>query len=446
MNEFLHDGCIPAGQSIFGQIRKLEKGHTLSIRPDGECRFDQYWQVPLPTPVERSESDWLAELKDVLEDAVSCRLMSDVPLGAFLSGGIDSTAIVGLMTQMSSRPVKTFSVGFGETTFDESQYARMAAQHFGTEHTSQKMDIEWCSAVENSIDSFDEPFADSSSIPTWLLSKFTREHVTVALSGDGADELFGGYGRYTGMRIVQKFQRLPVPLQKFIEASAHRLLPRNDLYIAASLSKQIRQGFTLTSRLRHSPGDVAPVYCDYEMRGRLLRGIDFEKGWVEKTAESYGDLDPVSRMMWTDLNGYLVDDILVKVDRMSMANSLEVRCPFLDHKLIEFAATMPLDMKVRGKQTKHILREFSKGWMPPDLLKRQKHGFSIPLAKVLRTDLRPLVRQHLIDEFHFGWLDQTEVRKIAQSHLDESADLAQPVWSLLNLSMWWNNYRGHVNL
>ena len=437
----------PRETSIFEGVRKLPPGHFLRWR-DGRADVKQYWQVTAQETFKGTEAEAIEALGAVLEEAVGSHLMSDVPLGAFLSGGVDSSAVVGMMalaTSSSGRPVKTFSIGFDDPEFDELEHARTVARHFGTDHHEFVVRPDGLSILEDLIAHFDEPFADSSAIPTWYVSEIARRHVTVVLSGDGGDELFGGYDRYLPHPRVAQFDRVPVPGLRAAAGLAWPLLPH---------------GAKGKNFLRHVAKDPAGRYLDsiamFQADERAaLYGPDFAKAtsgrpgvWqgAEETLSRHFDrfsaLPHDSRMMRFDFETYLPEDVLTKVDRMSMAHSIETRVPLLDNLVIDFAASLPAGLKIKNGRRKHILKETLRPMLPPGILDRKKQGFGIPLGTWFRGGLTglfsdvldaPRTRQR-------GYFEPVFVSRLLKEHLAGERDHTLRLWQLLVFELWHRQY------
>lgn len=383
----------------------------------------------------------MEELRRLLDEAVRIRLMSDVPLGAFLSGGIDSSAVVGLMARHMGQPVKTFSIGFQEDTYNELKYARIAAKYFGTDHHEFIVTPDICRIVDELVRHFDEPFADSSSIPTYMVSKLARSHVTVALSGDGGDELFAGYTRYVTDRRRSGFARLPRFVRWGMVQPLSRHLPhgawgRNYLHNVAldAVDRYIdsvsvfttlnKRALYTTDFLRELGGDAGPVsqFRDYAFH-----------------IETGDDLD---RLLYLDCKTYLPGDILVKVDRMSMAVSLEARAPLLDHKLIEFVARIPASLKMKGLDTKMIFKNAIRDFVPAEILDRPKQGFGLPLQQWINDQLRDRVRETLTEQRtrERGYFDSHYINRLLSEHERGRRDHSNALWTLLMLELWHRTY------
>ncbi|PYS98853.1 MAG: asparagine synthase (glutamine-hydrolyzing), partial [Acidobacteria bacterium] len=355
LDAYLTFGYVPDPLSIFRGVHKLPPGHHLTFA-DGRVQVRSYWDFEYEPTEARREEDYIEELRALLEEAVRLRLVADVPLGAFLSGGVDSSTVVGLMARNTSRPVKTFSIGFSEDSYDELRFARVAAREFGTDHHEFVVTPEVCHCIDELAWHLDEPFADSSAIPTYAVSKMARAHVTVALSGDGGDELFGGYTRYLVERSRSRFGRVPRVVRQNLMRPLSRRLPhaawgRNYLY-NVSLDPVARY---LDSISYMTSLNKLALYTE-DFRRRLNGGAGRPAALFSEYAARVRTGDPLDTLLYLDSKTYLPGDILTKVDRMSMAASLEARVPLLDHKLIEFVTRIPAPLKVRGLEAKRIFK------------------------------------------------------------------------------------------
>ena len=427
----------PRDASMLEGVRKLPPGHFLRWR-DGHSDVVRYWQIAAEEPFTGTEEEAVETLRTVLRDAVSSHMMSDVPLGAFLSGGVDSSAVVGMMAEASSRPVKTFSIGFDDPAFDELEHARTVARHFGTDHHEFVVKPDGLSILGDLIAHFDEPFADSSAIPTWYVSEIARRHVTVVLSGDGGDELFGGYDRYLPHPRVAQFDRAPLPGLRAAAALAWPLLPH---------------GTRGKNFLRHVAKDAAGRYLDsitffqpderaalYAEGARAALAAPEAALW--RQFDRFSGLSHEGRMMRFDFETYLPEDVLTKVDRMSMAHSIESRVPLLDNNVIDFAATLPARFKIKNGRRKHVLKEALRPLLPEGILDRRKQGFGIPLGTWFRgglTDLfsdvleSPRTRQR-------GYFEPAFVSRLVKEHLSGQRDHTSRLWQLTVFELWHRQY------
>jgi asparagine synthase (glutamine-hydrolysing) len=436
VDAYLTLGYIPDPLSIFRDVHKLPPGHYLKFSA-GRVIIQQYWDFDFQPTNQRPAGEYLDELKALLDESVRLRLISDVPLGAFLSGGIDSSTIVALMARNMNQPVKTFSIGFNEDSYNELKYARLTAAKLGTDHHEFFVTPEICDVVDQLVWHFDEPFADPSAIPTYMVSKLAREHVKVVLSGDGGDELFAGYTHYVVQSNRQAFSSLPKALRKGIIHPLSYRLPhgawgRNylhnislepiDRYLdSLSYFTELSRESLYTTDFQNSlPGtkEVARRFADYSARVKTRQ--------------------PLDQLLYIDSKTYLPGDILTKVDRMSMATSLEVRVPLLDHKLIEFVTTIPSSLKLAGSETKHLLRQAAQDLIPSEILRRPKQGFGVPLEEWINHQLRDQIRETLREPRtrQRGYVRTDYVEVLLNEHEKGRRDHSQPLWSLLMLELW----------
>jgi asparagine synthase (glutamine-hydrolysing) len=444
-------GYIPAPRTIYLDVRKLRPSRCLTIASNSE-KERQYWHLHYGSPVERTIEDAVDEFESLLDDAVKIRLMSDVPLGAFLSGGIDSSLVVSSMVRQMGSSVTTNSIGFDDRQFNELPVANSIASYLKTDHHEYVVNAD-VSAILNKIAwYFDEPFSDSSAVPTWYVCEMAKKRVTVALSGDGGDESFGGYTfRYIPHMLEAKFRaRLPPIARQLVFGPLGSLWPAS-----AKLPKPLRLK-TIFQNL--SVSDAEAFYRDLacismETRNTTYTGefIEGLKGFtpMEVIYSHYNGNDApdaLGRSQYSDINFYMTDDVLVKVDRMSMAHSLEVRSPLLDYRIMEFAAKLPVKQKIDKLRGKILLRRSVSRRLPSYLLDQPKRGFSIPAAKWLREELRPLIESVIFRQNSYisDVLHRREVRRIWDEHLSERRDHSVFLWGLLMLGMWEHNYRNNV--
>jgi len=437
IDAYLTFGYVPDPMSIFRDVHKLPPGHYLTFH-GGRVEVKQYWDFQFAPDESRSEEDYLEELRALLDEAVRVRLVSDVPLGAFLSGGIDSSTIVGLMSRHVDQPVKTFSIGFHEDSFSELKYARLTAQKFGTDHHEFIVTPDICDIVDELVWHFDEPFGDASAIPTYMVSKLAREHVTVALSGDGGDELFAGYTRYvTDRRIAGVAGRLPGVLRRGVMQPLSERLPhaawgRNYLNNIAldPLDRYIDSISTFTQLNKRS------LYTD-DFRVQLRHSREPSALFREYGA-SVRTPEALDTLLYIDSKTYLPGDILTKVDRMSMAVSLETRTPLLDHKLIELVMRIPASFKMRGLETKYIFKRAVRGIVPDEILDRPKQGFGLPLQQWINEQLRERIHETLTEPrtLQRGYVEPRYVKLLLDEHERGRRDHSTALWTLLMLELW----------
>ena len=431
---------IPHPKSIYENIYKLEPGHFL-IYKDGEINIEQYWDIDFSKPLSNNADDIAGQLLSIISDSVKTRLISDVPLGAFLSGGIDSSAVVALMAKIKSEPVKTCTIGFNESKYDESGYAKDFARQNHTEHHEYNVKNEVASLIKKLVWHFDEPFADSSMVPTYHVSRLAKETVTVAVSGDGGDESFGGYEKYS---IDQ------------MENRVRNLVPRSILNLLSSMFGNYKKGVgkkihSLAHAAMMSPAEgfyVTNTFSDDFLLSRLLADpvLKATQGYnsYEHTYRYYKKAngeDHLSKILYTDLKSYLPGDILVKVDRMSMANSLEVRSPLLDHKVIEFAAKIPSILKVNGGSKKIILKDTFRKILSQEIMNRKKHGFEVPLENWFRVELKQMAHDYLFArEYMNDFFNVAILKEIWEKHQEGKVNYGTNIWALFIFSLWFEEF------
>lgn len=446
IDSYLTYQYVPSPVTAFEGINKLPPGHYLTCTTDGQLNVHQYWAAPLAEKTDMPREEIAERLIDMLSESVRLRMISDVPLGAFLSGGIDSGLVVALMAQNSSRPVKTFSIGFTEDRFNELPFARLVAERYGTEHQEFTLEQDAAEVLPLLVRQYNEPFADSSALPTYYVSKMTRQHVTVALSGDGGDENFSGYGRYGRVRRWNGFDRIPLPLKKI--AKGLRLgsekLPYNNRLARVSrglamLEGNLRNRYLLATSMLKSQEKREIYSADFK---RFLAAGP--NGTADRPANYpwASDMDELDWMMRHDISFYLPDCLMVKTDIASMTNSLEVRCPLLDHHFVEFAASIPADLKRNGTEGKVILKKAAEQLLPSEIRSKRKTGFAIPLAKWLREDLLDTLRGTLADDraAKRGLFNRGVVLKMMDEHCREVRDWSNRLWALLFLELWFREF------
>ena len=438
LDAYLSLGYVPDPLSIFRGVHKLPPGHHLTLRA-GRTEVRRYWDFQYEeTNDSRREEDYLEELRALLDESVRLRLVADVPLGAFLSGGVDSSTVVGLMARHTDRPIKTFSIGFREDSYDELRYARVAARAFGREHHEFVVTPDICHIVDELAWHLDEPFADSSAIPTYAVSKLAREHVKVVLSGDGGDELFAGYKRYVVDQKRSGFARLPRVVRRGLMQPLSRTLPhgawgRNYLHNVSQdpLHRYLDSVSFFTSLAKRS------LYSA-DLRSRLGGGASRAASLFEEHAGRVESSEPLDTLLYLDSKTYLPGDILTKVDRMSMAVSLEARVPLLDHKLIEFVTRLPASAKMKGLETKHVFKRAVRGLVPDEILDRPKQGFGLPIQRWINQELRGRIRDTLLDQRtrERGYFNQAHVERLFDEHERGRRDQTGPLWTLFMLELW----------
>jgi len=446
LSQFFSFEFIPAPRTIFRKIHKLLPGHRL-IYENGEIKIERYWDVVFePDEPARSENDYAAEILCLLREAVRMRLISDVPLGVFLSGGLDSSTITSLMKEIEASPIKTFSIGFREKSFNELHYARLVADYLQTDHQEFVVEPKLVTElVPKLMNYLDEPLADASVIPTYLISYLARQKVTVALAGDGGDELFAGYDTYKAYRLATYYRRLPrfinTPLRSLVN-----LLPASSQRLSFEFkAKKFLLGIDYPPEIAnyiwwgaYPPQEKARLFSPQLQE--IIKANPYEP--VAFHLQSCQAQDPLDRLFYLDLKLYLQDDLLVKVDRMSMANSLEIRVPFLDYTFVEFAARIPNKLKLKGLQTKYILKKAMAGRLPQEIFRRPKIGFDIPLGAWLRGDLKPFVLEVLSPQnlSRHGFFNQTYIEKKLKEHLRGQHNHRQLLWPIIIFQFWYDRY------
>jgi asparagine synthase (glutamine-hydrolysing) len=444
IDAFLHLQYVPAPMSAFAELRKLPPAHTL-VWGEQDTRIEPYWSLSYREGAFADESEAQESIREHLLEATRLRLRSDVPLGAFLSGGVDSSAVVAAMAKQTNQ-VKTFSIGFDVAAFDETPHAREVARLFGTDHEEFHVSPEAIEILPKLVRHFGEPFADSSAIPSFYLSELTRRHVTVALNGDGGDENFGGYTRYLPHR-RDALLGLPRPIRAALAQLSTAL--GSD---ASEMGFRTRLQRATTAALIPPYERYATAIAYFDDRARdalytrefteIVGDTGFATNLVRHAYESSDAADAVSRLLDVDVRTYLPGDLLVKMDIASMAHSLEVRSPLLDHRLMEMSAALPGRWKVREGETKKIFKDALRPWLPSHILERAKAGFAVPLAHWFRSELRDLPRDILLDPRALGrgYFREDEVRRLIDSHLSGGWDNSHKLWALIQLELWLSTF------
>lgn len=442
LNQYLTYEYVPAPRTIFKGVSKLPAGHCLVLDRNGRLSTRQYWDVPGSAPVQESEEALVERLDALLRESVRLRLVSDVPLGLFLSGGIDSSTVGYYMAEMCSTPVRSFCIGFEDPSFDESNHARQVARHLGLDHSEDVLSVSQVrDLVPQVAGILDEPMADASIFPTYLLSRFTRQHVTVALGGDGGDELLMGYETFQAHRLAQLLGRLPAPALGIMRWVANRLPTSLDNMSFDFRAKRLLGGIAF-------PAEIRPLMWLSSFRDEKF---DLLSPQAVEQLEEVDALDVThqhlrhiagrsidDRVIYLYLKHYLQDDILVKVDRASMAVSLEVRAPFLDVNVVEFLCSLPARYKLRGFTRKYLLRRLMRPRLPAGIADRSKKGFGIPLAKWFRGDLRDLLLELLEPQrlWREGIFNPTYVGRLLEDHLEGRRDNRKELWTITVFQLW----------
>jgi len=446
IDSYLSYLCVPAPQTAFKQIRKLEPAHWLRWK-DGKIETRRYWQPDFSKKIKISEEEAIEETTRILREATKMRLISEVPLGAFLSGGVDSSTVVALMAQEDSKPVKTFSIGFEEQDFSELKYAKRVAEHVGAEYNEFIVRPNALEVLPVLVEHYGEPYADSSAIPTYYVSKETRKFVTVALNGDGGDESFAGYERHAAMRIAEMYHRFPKIFRELLIEKPVNLFPTSELkrsrfrdakrfLQAASLPRTERYFRWMSTFNRDAKREL--YTREFNEAVAAQNPSAFMDKWFA-TANGSGILDAT---LLTDQMTYLPNDLLVKVDIASMANSLEARSPFLDHKVIEFAASLPEKLKMQRFETKSLLKKVAARLVPREVIYRRKMGFGVPIGNWFRGEMKDFVRGILLSEKSLkrGIARSEMIEKYVNEHTNGERDHTFQVWTLLMLELWFQRF------
>jgi len=438
---YLTFGYIPAPLTIYKDVFKLLPAHFLLLQGK-KITIKQYWHLDYSKKLNISEEDAADEIIRLLGEATKIRLYSNVPLGAFLSGGIDSSAVVALMSRVSDKRVKTFSIGFEEDTYSELKYARNIAQRFNTDHHEFIVKPKALDILPLLVERYGEPYADSSCIPTYYVSQQTKQHVTVALNGDGGDEFFAGYERYQAMKAADIYQKMPAVARKII-SSATAILP--DSVNSKNRLRRVKRFFDAAA---------LPVYQRYvrwvgifnEKLKRDIYSDEFSNlvshadplQFVKPFLNSSNGLSFIDSLLYTDTMTYLPNDLLVKVDITSMANSLEARSPFLDHKLMEFVAKLPVEYKMKKFRKKYILKKAVENLIPRENIYRRKMGFGVPVGEWFRNDLKDFLHDNLLSTLSLsrGYFKAEAIKDMVKQHISKQKDYTFQLWSLLMLELW----------
>src|SRR5258705_582578 len=446
LDYYLSFMCVPAPLTAYRAIRKLEPGHTLRWR-NAEIRIQRYGQPDFSHKLDISEQEAGDRAIEILREAVRVRLMSEVPLGAFLSGGIDSSAVVALMSQESTERVKTFSIGFDEQDFSELHHARRVAEHVGADHHEFIVRPDAMEVLPLLVEHYGEPYADSSAIPTYYVARETRKHVTVALNGDGGDESFAGYERYVAMGLAEKYRKLPVFLRESIIKSGIDLVPTRGTGLSRVRSaKRFLEGASMPKVERDlrwvsvfNNATKSSLYSeDFRNETDSSQTIRLLEPWFAH-ANGAGIIDA---SLLADIMTYLPNDLLVKVDIATMAVSLEARSPFLDHHVIEFAASLPEKFKLRGLTSKYLLKQVLRQLLPTENLQRRKMGFGVPIGHWFRGRMQPFLREVLLSEkaTRRGLFKTETVKQLIEQHTSGRRDYSHQLWTLLMLELWFNRF------
>lgn len=446
IDSYLSYLCVPAPQTAFKQIRKLEPAHWLRWK-DGRIETRRYWQPDFSKKIKISEEEAIEETTRILRESTKLRLISEVPLGAFLSGGVDSSIVVALMAQESNSPVKTFSIGFEEQDYSELKYAKRVAEHIGAEYNEFIVRPNALEILPTLVEHYGEPYADPSAIPTYYVSRETRKYVTVALNGDGGDESFVGYERHVAMKFAETYHKLPKIIRsRLIEPSItaipsptnfrNRFVRFQRFLRAASMPKAERYFLWLSTFDDNAKKELYSE--DLQNNVSQSNPISFLAKYISNS-NGKGIIDTT---LFADLMNYLPNDLLVKVDIASMANSLEARSPFLDHHLIEFAASLPENVKQQGKDTKSLLKKVAARLVPKDVIYRPKMGFGVPIKYWLGNELQSFTREVLLSEkaVKRGLFDRHVVERLIDEQKRDEKDNSWKIWTLLMLELWFQRF------
>jgi len=434
---------VPAPLTMYKGINKLEAGNMLIIE-DNEIRSKQYWDVKFK-PQDKDENYFIEELIELLKDSIEKRLIADVPLGVFLSGGIDSSLLVALMSEVAKEKIKTFSIGFKDQSYNELDEARLIAGKYKTDHHENVLEPNILELIDKMTSYLDEPYADTSAIPVFLISNMTRTNIKVALSGDGGDELFAGYDRYLASKFDNIYSKLPAVVRDRILGASKVLRPRPQKKGMINITKRFLEGSSLPKRGQHirwqyflQRGEEHNLYSKYAIEH--VKNLDNFRV-IDKFYNRLETDDRLAKEQYVDLKTYLADAMLVKIDRMSMANSLEVRVPYLDHRLVEFAFTIPSNLKMKGFTLKYILKKAAQKYLPKEILKKQKQGFSIPVKNWLKNEIKEYAKEILLGE-HKGlkYFDQEYIKTMLIEHTRQRRDHSHKLWAIMIFVLWHRKY------
>jgi asparagine synthase (glutamine-hydrolysing) len=445
LHNYLTYQYVPSPDTIFEGIKKLPPAHYLLYDHLGNIRIERYWKLHF-TPTQNTDNDlseWCDRIRTELEESVKLRLISDVPLGAFLSGGIDSSLVVGMMAKLSGKPVKTFSIGFEEKDFDELSYAKLVSDHFATEHHEFVVRPNAIEILPELVWHYNEPFADSSAIPTYYVANVTKNYVKVVLTGDAGDENFAGYQRYLWSKWVALFTKIPEKVRKQLMPAFLRVISSfrwkektlNRLVdFMESLSADQARNYAEQIKIFNAK-EKGDIYSeDFGKNLENMNPLDF---LLKKFEEAEGE-DLLDKLLYVDIHSYLPEDLLVKMDIATMANSLEARLPFLDYKFMELAARIPSHLKLKGSMTKFILKKTFSDLLPPAILKRKKMGFGVPVSRWFRNELKGYVHEILLDSkaLNRGYFRERGIRNLLDEHIALRYDHSAKIWALLILEIW----------
>jgi asparagine synthase (glutamine-hydrolysing) len=451
---FLGLNYTPAPFTLFKQIRQILPGNYLIVERSGKVTQEKYWDIQYQeNDYSKNENEYLQEFNQLLEDSIKLRLVSDVPFGAFLSGGIDSSAVSYWMGKNLKEPLKTFTIGFNEPSFDELNYARKVAEVLGAEHHEMMIQANAAEILPKIVWHSEEPTADSSMIAVYYLAQMTRQYVTMVQSGDGADEILAGYETYQAYTLRKLYQSIPKFLRSHVFPPLIHALPSSDAKVSLDARlKRFIKGAEIEEEVAHGAWRMifdaserqqllAPIWDNVEAHSDFL---DLYRSAFERTNAK----NPLNRMLYVDTRFYLPNDMLVKMDRMSMAHGLEAREPYLDYRLVEFAATLPPNLKLKNlRHKKYLLKKSMDGRLPKEIIWRKKAGLNLPNARWIKGELKPFVMDTLSDSAvnQMGFLDPAAVGLILNNHFSGKAENSHKIWCLLTLALWWQQFiKGHI--
>lgn len=446
LHQYLGYEYVPTPRTILEDVRKLPPAHVL-VRDTDSTTISQYWDFSFNSGTTGGLDHYIDDVLSALDQAVERRMISDVPLGSFLSGGVDSSLLVALMDRHTDDPVSTFSIGFDDESYNELSFARTVADRFGTDHHEKVLtDADVIELIRGGfVEYLDDPIADTSVFPTYLVSQMAANDVTVALSGDGGDELFAGYERYRASRVADYYERIPRPIRRPFEAGGLSFSPREQKRGLINMGQRFIEGTQMPQEGHHMRWQyfVPPAERDRLYGSELREYADDEPlTLVDDCYRDAGGGDRLSNEQYVDCRMYLPDDILVKVDRMSMANSLEARVPFLDHEFVETAAQVPSSCRLNGMTTKHVLKKAAERLLPDQIVHRQKQGFSVPLKQWLRDELETFMRDTLASNRlrRHGYFNPDRVTEMMDAHVAGRANYQHQLWAMMVFQLWHQRY------
>jgi asparagine synthase (glutamine-hydrolysing) len=444
LSYYLALNYVPAPHTLWQDVRQLLPGQSLIIGANGDCAVETYWDLVYDETQHKSEDQWREELEARISEAVRLQLVSDVPFGSFLSGGVDSSTIVYWMSRHLPTPVKTFSIGFNNPQFDELIYARQVAQSLKTDHHERVVSPDMAEILPRLVWHSEEPTADSSMVAVYHVAQLARQHVTMTLSGDGADEIFAGYETYTAHYIHRLYRHIPSPLRHTLIEPLVNQMPttHGKVSLDFKLKRFVKSGAMDSDAAHASWRTIFDGKQQHALLGRKSSANVVDDIYRPYFAQSNAK-HAVNRLLYVDTRMYLPNDMLVKVDRMTMAHGLESRVPFLDHTLVEFIASIPPQLKLKWyRHKKYLLKQMMRGKLSDDILFRKKAGFNVPNASWISGELRPFVFDHLSENRirQMGWFVPSVVTQLLNDHINQKADHSHQIWCLLTLSLWWQHF------